>query len=103
MTKAERDIRRKLRVFKHAQQSGNVDKTYRYFGISMSIFYRWRARHKKYCQSGLINSKPRPENPKLRTASEIEEKNLHLRKTYYLEPNASVGISSDIPRDILTS
>ena len=34
MTQAERDIRRKLRIFKYAEESGNVAKTCRYFGIS---------------------------------------------------------------------
>ncbi len=34
MTQAQRDIRRKLRVLRHAEQTGNVSKTCRYFGIS---------------------------------------------------------------------
>jgi hypothetical protein len=34
----------------------------------------------------LINSKPCPENPKLRIAAHIEEKILHLRRTYHLGP-----------------
>ena len=42
MTKAERDIKRKLRVLRHAEETGNVLKTCRYFGISREIFYRWK-------------------------------------------------------------
>ena len=35
-------------------------------------------------ESALINSKPCPQNPKLRIAADIEQQILHLRKTYYL-------------------
>jgi hypothetical protein len=37
-------------------------------------------------EAGLVNSKPCPENPKLRTPPEIEEKVLYLRRTYHLGP-----------------
>ena len=33
---------------------------------------------------GLINSKPCPQNPKLRTPAHIEEKIVHLRRKYHL-------------------
>jgi len=35
-------------------------------------------------EKGLIDSKPCPQNPKLRTPPEIEEKILYLRRTYHL-------------------
>ena len=38
--KAEHDIARKLKVFNHAKQQGNISKTCRYFGI-----YRERFTH----------------------------------------------------------
>jgi hypothetical protein len=39
MTHAQqRDIARKLRVLEHADQSGKVSQTCRYFGISRTIF-----------------------------------------------------------------
>jgi hypothetical protein len=34
-TKAQADIRRKLRVLNHVNESGNVSRTCRFFGISM--------------------------------------------------------------------
>ena len=40
--------------------------------------------YKEQGDTGLINQKPCPENPKLRTKPEIEEKVLHLRKNYHL-------------------
>lgn len=84
MTKAQRDIRRKLRILNHAQQTGNVSKTCRYFGISRDASYRWKRALAKDGEEGLIDSKPCPENPKLRTPPEIEEKILYLRRTYHL-------------------
>jgi hypothetical protein len=33
MNQSERDIRRKLRIFEHAEQIGDVSKTYQYYCI----------------------------------------------------------------------
>ncbi len=84
MTKAQRDIKRKLRVLSFAQESGNISKTCRYFGISRQAYYEWKHSYAKCGEKGLINSKPCPENPTLRIPQEIEEKILYLRKTYHL-------------------
>lgn len=84
MTDAQRDIRRKLRVFEHTRNTGNISLTYRYFGISRDTFYRWKKVHAERGDEGLINSKPCPHNPALRTPSHIEEKILYLRGKYHL-------------------
>lgn len=85
MTQAEqRDISRKLRVLNHAQESGNISKTCRYFGVSRETFYQWKKAYQRGGERALINSKPCPQNPKLRTPAHIEEKILHLRRTYHL-------------------
>jgi hypothetical protein len=42
MTTDEREINRRRRILDHADESGNVAKTYRYFGIPRSLFYVWR-------------------------------------------------------------
>lgn len=47
-------------------------------------YYKWKRDYKAKGESALINSKPCPQNPKLRIAADIEEKILHLRRTYYL-------------------
>ncbi|WP_143531303.1 helix-turn-helix domain-containing protein, partial [Rodentibacter rarus] len=70
-TKAQREIAHKLRVFAHAEQSGNISFTCRYFGISRDTFYRWKNNYKQKGEQGLINNKPCPENPKLRTPEPI--------------------------------
>jgi transposase InsO family protein len=85
MTASEHhDINRKLRVLNHAIEGGNVSQTCRYFGISRETFYQWRRAYERDGERALINSKPCPQNPKLRTPAHIEEKILHLRKTYHL-------------------
>ena len=80
----EHDIRRKLRVLKHAEQSGNVSHTCRYFGVSRDSFYRWKRNYLESGEAGLINTKPCPENPKLRTPPEIEQKILYVRREFGL-------------------
>ncbi len=84
MTKAQRDISRKLRILKHAQETGNISKTCRYFGICRTSFYDWKKAYEQTGEAGLINSKPCPINVPLRIPLEIEEKILHLRKKYHL-------------------
>jgi transposase InsO family protein len=71
-------------VFEHAEQSGNISKTCRYFGISRDTFYRWKKDYAERGENGLVNSKPCPQNPALRTPPEIEEKIIYLRRKYHL-------------------
>jgi transposase len=84
MTKAQRDIKRKLGILNYAKKIGNVSKACRFYGISREAFYTWKRAYERHGEKALINSKPCPENPKLRTPPEIEEKNLHLRRRYHL-------------------
>ena len=80
MTSAQRDINRKLRILQHAKSSGNVSKTCRYFGISRTAYYEWKNAFREKGESGLVNQKPCPQNPKLRTPPEVVEKILYLRR-----------------------
>jgi transposase InsO family protein len=86
MNKSERDVQRKLRVLKHAEQIGDVAKTCRYFGIGRAGFYRWRTAYQRDGEPGLANRKTAPRNPANQTPPEIVEKVLHLRQTYHLGP-----------------
>jgi transposase len=82
--KEQADIRRKLKILNHGKESGNVSKTCRYYGISRETYYKWKRAYEKEGETGLINSKPCPQNPKLRIPASIEEKIIYLRKNYYL-------------------
>ena len=84
--KEQSNIRRKIRVLNHAKETGNISKTCRYFGISREICYQWKRGYEAYGESALINSKPCPQNPKMRIPYPIEEKIIHLHKTYHLGP-----------------
>ncbi len=86
MTKAQRDILRKKRVLEHAERIGNIRRTCRYFGVARSAFYLWKQAYETYGDEGLVNKKLCPVNLKLRTAPEIVEKVLYLRRTYHLGP-----------------
>jgi transposase len=72
-----------LKALNHAKQSGNISQTCRYFGICRESFYKWKRAYEKDGEQALVNNKPCPENPKLRTPPEIEEKILYLRRTYH--------------------
>lgn len=82
--KEQADIRRKLRILNYGKESSNVSKTCRYFGISRETYYKWKRDYETKGEVALINSKPCPQNVKIRIAPEIEEKIIYLRTTYYL-------------------
>ncbi len=71
---AQRDIKRKLRILNHAKESKNVSKTCRYFGISRETFYKWKRDYMQHGDKTLVNSKPCPQNQKLRTPGMIKKK-----------------------------
>ena len=78
MSNKEREIRRKMRVFEHARESGNVQKTCRYFGVPSSVFYFWRERYQREGEAGLARKKPIARTYPIAIAPEIVEKVLQL-------------------------
>ena len=57
MTSDQREIRRKLRVLEHAEATGKVSKTCRYFGIGRASYYRWRHAYRVQGEPGLANKR----------------------------------------------
>jgi transposase len=86
MTQKDREIQRRLRILKHAEETGHVVRICRYFGIGRASFYRWKTTLEKHGEAGLVRRKPIPKNPKNRTPPEIVEKVFHLRMTCHLGP-----------------
>lgn len=84
--KEQRAIARKLKVLNLANETGNVSKVCRYYGISRELFYRWKHRHEEQGEKGLIDRKHGPSCSRLRTSPVVEEKVLYLRKTYHFGP-----------------
>ena len=74
MTKEDRDIQRKLKVLRHAENTGHVARTCRYFGVGCTSFYRWEAAYDQHGEAGLVNAKPIPKNPANQTPPELARK-----------------------------
>ena len=47
MNQKERDIQCKLRILKHAEETGHAAKTCRCFGVARASFYRWKALYRQ--------------------------------------------------------
>ena len=60
MSKDQREIRRKLRILRYAEEIGHVARTCCYFGIGRASFYRWRKAYAERGEAGLINARPIP-------------------------------------------
>jgi transposase len=82
MTPKQREIQRKRRVIEYAEESGNIRKICRYFGVGRSSFYLWRARYREFGDAGLMNRRRVAHNHPNKTPPEVVEKILHLRRTY---------------------
>lgn len=74
MNKTQREIQRKLRILRYAEEIGQVAKACRYFGIGRSSFYRWRQAWAERGEAGLINAPPIPEWHAKRTPPEREKR-----------------------------
>ena len=70
MNKDQGEIQRKLRILRHAEATGHVAKTCRYFGVGRSSFYRWRQAYADSGEAGLINAPPIPKWHANRTSPE---------------------------------
>ena len=57
MSNEEGEIRPELRVLEHADQSGDIRLTCRYFGIPRSLFYVWRGKYRTRGRAGLARQK----------------------------------------------
>ncbi len=52
----QQEIRRKHRVLKHAETTGQVSRTRRQFGIGRATFSRWRKAYRERGEAGLTES-----------------------------------------------
>ena len=86
MDRDRQEIARKLKILRHADATGEVARTYRYFGIGRASFYRWLTAYRAGGEATLVNGRPIPKNPPNQTPPGIVEKVLHLRQAYHLGP-----------------
>jgi len=86
MNEEQRLVQKRLRVLEHAQKTGNVRKTCRYFGIARSSFYRWKRAFDRDGESGLVNKPRVARNHPNQLSKEVVDRVLYLRKKYHLGP-----------------
>ena len=58
MNQKERDVQRKLRILKHAEDGGSAVKTCPYLGVGRASFYCGKVLYKNNGEAGLIIKKP---------------------------------------------
>ena len=75
-----------------SEQTGNIYKTCRYFGVARSTFYLWRDRHRELGDDGLKSRRCGPHNHPNKTPANIVDQILHLRRTYHMGPIRSVWL-----------
>lgn len=82
----QRKIRHRLAVLRHAEEvSGSVAATCRCYGISRTVFYKWRNRFEELGAGGLRDrsSPHRPHHCQRVTRSEVVAKIVYLRQHYH--------------------
>jgi transposase InsO family protein len=72
MTLAESVVALRFKVMKRAKETGNVSEACRQFGISRTLFYRWRRRYLDYGDAGLLPRPHRPQRWARQSAPELE-------------------------------
>jgi transposase-like protein len=89
MTKTEqmRRMAWRFKVLQRAcEQSRNVARTCRHFGISQQAYYRWKRRYEAHGEAGPADRSSRPTRSPHATPSEVVSKVLYLRQTYHFGP-----------------
>ena len=86
MNAEQKELLRRKRILDFAENCGNVNKACRYFGVSCSNFYLWRAAFQRHGDVGLIRKKPIPKSHPNQTPTEVIEKVLYLRQNYHMGP-----------------
>jgi transposase InsO family protein len=81
----------RLRVLRHASESGNVGATCRYFGLSRKTFYKWKGRCAAHGEAGLGDRSRKPHRSPRATPSEVVSKILYLRQQYHFGPTKIAG------------
>lgn len=64
MIRNDREIQRTLKILTHAEETGHVGRTSRYFGTGRASFYRSKAALERHGEPAQVRKKPIPKNPK---------------------------------------
>jgi transposase InsO family protein len=87
LSTSDRQIKHRLAVLKHCEEvTGNVAATCRYYGISRTLFYKWRRRYEEIGPAGLADRSRRPKTSPQATDPEIVGRIIYLRQNYHFGP-----------------
>jgi transposase InsO family protein len=79
-------LRFRYNVLEYAREIGSDAKSYRFFEVPRSTFYRWKKAYAEAGKAGLVRKKPIAKSHPRQIPPEMIEKILHLRRTYHLGP-----------------
>jgi transposase InsO family protein len=83
----QRQVNWRIKLIKHAlEETQNVARTCRHFGLSRQTFYKWVRRYKVHGEAGLCDHPKVPHKSPRTTPSEIVSKILYLRQNYHFGP-----------------
>jgi len=84
---AQRQINWRIKIIRHAsEETLNVARTCRHFGISRKTFYKWIKRYEAYGNAGLCDQPKTPHKSPIETSPEVVSKILYLRQNYHFGP-----------------
>lgn len=89
MTKAEqaRAVAWRLKILRYSQgEPRQVARTCRHFGISRTVFYRWKRRYDEHGEAGLADRSRTPLRSPRATPPAVVSKILYLRQQYHFGP-----------------
>lgn len=76
-----KEAKKRLKWIQHYQDTKNISKTCRYFGISRTTFYKWFERYKKDGLEGLLDRPKTPKNTRKPTIrNQYREQIIKVRK-----------------------
>jgi transposase InsO family protein len=91
MPRHDPQLKRRLAVLTHAQESRNVSKTCRFFGISRDTFYEWKKAYVRGGEAGLLPTKRGPRNPHPnRLPESLQHQILQIRRDFNFGPQRIV-------------
>ena len=83
----QRKVRHRLGVLRHGEEvSGSVAAACRCYGISRTVFYKWRNRFEELGAEGLRDRSSKPHHSPRATRSEVVAKIVYLRQHYHFGP-----------------
>ena len=98
MTHEEREIRSKKRTLEHANRSGTMRRTCRYFGMPRSLFYLWRNAFRERGDEGLLRRKRAPGRRWNQTPDEVVKEGSRRPPDLPPRPEADILVPGALPR-----